>query len=66
MYRLRHMFASSISFSRKAASLPNMASLLWYLAEDLNLLGLFDRNVGLTTKFAAVKVSDNVEDEPLS
>ena len=26
-----------------------LASLLWHLTEDLNLLGLFDRNVGLTT-----------------
>ena len=44
-----------------------MASLLWYLAEDLNLFGLFDRNVGLTTNFAMVKVLQNVEeDEPLS
>ena len=31
------------------------------------MLGLFDRNVGLTTKCAMVKVSENVvEDEPLS
>ena len=61
------MFASSTSFSRKAASLPKMASLLWYLIVDLNFLGLFDRNVGLTTKFAMVKVSENVkEGEPLS
>ena len=37
------------------------------LAEDLNLLGLFDCNVGLTTKYVIVKVSKNVEDdEPLS
>ena len=44
-----------------------MASLLWYLTEDLNLLGWFDRNLGLTTKCATVKVSKNVvEDEPLS
>ena len=44
-----------------------MASLLWYLKEDLNLLGLFDRSVGLTTKCAMVEVSENVEeDEPLS
>ena len=33
----------------------------------LNLLGLFDRNVGLTTKFATMKVSEKVEeDKPLS
>ena len=44
-----------------------LASLLRCLTEDLNLLGLFDRNVGLTTKGAMVKVSENVvEDEPLS
>ena len=44
-----------------------MASLLWYLTVDLNLLGLFDRNVGLTTNFAMVKVLENVkEDKPLS
>ena len=44
-----------------------MASLLWYLIVDLNLVGLFDRKVGLNTKCAMVKVSDNVEeDEPLS
>ena len=44
-----------------------MASLPWYLTEDLNLLGLFNRNEGLTTKCAMVKVSENVEeDEPLS
>ena len=43
-----------------------MASPLWYLTENLNQLGLFDRNVGLTTKSAMVKVSENVEeDEPL-
>ena len=42
-------------------------SLLWYLTEDLNLLCLFDRNVGLTTKCAMVKVSENVvENETLS
>ena len=52
---------------RKAASLPKIASLLWYLTEDLNLLGLLHRNVGLTTKFALVKVSENIEKfEPLS
>ena len=44
-----------------------MASLLRYLTEDLNLLGLFDRNKGLTTECAMVKASENVEeDEPLS
>ena len=31
------------------------------------MFGLFDRNVGLTAKYAMVKVSDNVvEEEPLS
>ena len=44
------MFASSNSFSTKAASLPQMASLLWYHTEDLNLLGQFDRNVGFDIK----------------
>ena len=44
-----------------------LPSLLWYLTENINLLGLFDRNEGLTTKCAAVKVSENVvEEEPLS
>ena len=44
-----------------------MASILWYLTEDLNLLGLFDRSIGWTTKCAVVKVLKNVEDnEPLS
>ena len=44
-----------------------MASLLRYLTEDLNLLGLFDRSVGLTAKCALMKVSENVEeDETLS
>ena len=34
---------------------------------DLDLHGLFDRNVGLTAKCALVKVSENVEeDEHLS
>ena len=53
-------------FFLNAASFPKMASLLWYLTEDLNLLSLFNRNVGLTKKCAMVKVSENVkEDEPL-
>ena len=44
-----------------------MASRLWYLVVDLNLVGLCDRNVSLNTKCAMVKVSENVkEDEPLS
>ena len=44
-----------------------LASRLSYLTEDLNLLNLFDRNVGLTTKCAMVKVSKNVvEDDQLS
>ena len=61
------MFASSTCFSQKAVSSPTMVSLLWYVTEDLNLFGLFDRNVGLTTKRAMVKVLENVEkDEPLS
>ena len=60
------MFASSNSFSKKReASLSKMASLLWYLTENLNLLGLFDRNVGLTRKFAIVKVLENVEEDEL-
>ena len=66
-YKHISKFASSTSFSEKVASLPRMASLLWYLTEDLNLLGLFDRNVSSTTKCAMVKVSENVkEDEPMS
>ena len=45
-----------------------LASRLWFLTEDLNLLaGLFDRNVDLTTKCAMVKVLENVvQEEPLS
>ena len=44
-----------------------LGSLLRYLTKDLILLGLFDRNVGLTTKCAMVKVSKNiVEEEPLT
>ena len=44
-----------------------LASLLWYLTEDSNLLGQFDRNVGLRTKLAMLKVSENVvKDESLS
>ena len=43
-------------FQKKAASLPKMAILLWYLTEDLNLLGLFDDNLGLTTKYVIEKV----------
>ena len=44
-----------------------MASLLWYLTEDLNLLGLFHRSIGLTIKCALMKVLENVEeDETLS
>ena len=44
-----------------------MAILLRYLTADLNLPGLFDRSVGLTTKCALMKVSENVEqDETLS
>ena len=39
-----------------------MASLLWYLTEDVNLLGLFDRSLGLITKCALIKVSYNVEE----
>ena len=61
------MFTSSTSFSKKAAFLRKMAILLWYLTEDLNLLGLFDLSVGLVTKCALIKVSKNVEeDETLS
>ena len=40
-----------------------MASVLWYLTEDLNLLGLFYRSVGLTSKCALMKVSENVEED---
>ena len=36
---------------------------LRYVTDDLNLLGMFDRNVGLTTKCALVKVSENVEED---
>ena len=44
-----------------------LANLLWYLTKDLNLLGLFNRYVGLTTKCATVKVSENiVEEQPQS
>ena len=61
------MLAPSTTFFEKAASLPKTASSLWYLKENLNLLGLFDRNVGLTTKCTMVKVSENVEENiPLS
>ena len=42
-----------------------MAGLLWYLTENLNLLGLFDCNVGLTTKCALMKVLDNVEEDEI-
>ena len=41
------------------------ASLQWYLTEDLNLHGLFDRDVGLTAKCAMMKVSENVLEEEL-
>ena len=61
------MFASLASFSKIAAFLPKMASLLWYLTENLYLLGLVDRNVALNTKCVMVKVSENAEeDKPLS
>ena len=44
-----------------------MASLLLYFTQDLNLVCLCDRNVGLNTTYAIVKVLENVEeDEPLS
>ena len=44
-----------------------LASFMWYLSEDLNLLCLFDRNVGLTTKLPWRKFQKNVvEDEPSS
>ena len=57
--KIRAVFnvASSTSFSKKAASLPKIAKFLWYLTEDLKLLGLFNRSVGLTTKWAMVKIS---------
>ena len=51
-YMFFSKFASSISFSKKATSLPKMASLLLYLTKDLNLLHLFDCNVALTAKCA--------------
>ena len=35
------------------------------LTVDLNLLGVCDRNVGLNTKFAMLKVSENVEEDEL-
>ena len=61
------MFTSSTSFSKKTAFLSKMVSLLLYLTEDLNLLGLFDRSVCSTTKCTLMKVSENVEeDETLS
>ena len=51
----------------KKGALPKRASLLWYLAVDLISLGLCDRNVGLNTKCALVKVSEHVEEhEPPS
>ena len=60
---------SLTSFSKKQLLYLRwlLGSLLWLLTEDLSLLGLFDCNVGLTTKCAIVKVSENVvEEEPLS
>ena len=40
---------------------------MWYLIVDLNLVGLCDRNVGVNTKCALEKVSENVEEHvPLS
>ena len=63
------MLVSPTSFSKKAAYYLRwlLASLLWYRTEELNLLSLFDCNLGLTTKCAMVKVSENVvEEEPLS
>ena len=56
------IFASPTSFSKKAA-LPKMASLLWHLIMDLNLVGLCDRNLGLNTKCAVVKDSQNVDED---
>ena len=55
------MYTSSTSFSKKTAFLSKMTSLLWYLTEDLNLFGQFDRSVGLTTQCALMKVSENIE-----
>ena len=61
------MYTSSTSFSKIAAFSPKMASLLWYLTEVLNLLGLFDRSLSLTTKFILMEISENIEeDETLS
>ena len=59
------IFTSSTRFSKIAGffTVPKMASLLRCLTEDLNLLGLFDRSVGLTTKCALMKVSENVKED---
>ena len=63
------VLVSTISFFKKKQLLYLrwlLASLLRYLTEDLILLGLFDHNVGLTTKCDMVKVFENVvEEEPL-
>ena len=60
----------SNSFSKKKQLLYLrwlLARRSWYFKEDLSLRGLLDRNVGLITKCAMVKVSENVvEKEPLS
>ena len=37
-------------FQKKQLYLLRLASLLWYLIVDLNLVGLCDRNVGLITE----------------
>ena len=72
MHQLRHsyvrfsMFASSTSFLKRGA-LPERAGLLWYHIVHLKLVGLCERNVGLNTKCALVKVSENVKEHgPLS
>ena len=64
-YVQNSIFTSSTRFSKIAGffTVPKTASLLRCLTEDLNLLGLFDRSVGLTTKCALMKVSENVKED---
>ena len=60
------VLVSSICFSKKTTKKQLLylrwlfAGLLWYLTEDLYLLGLFGCNIGLATKCVMVKVLDNV------
>ena len=74
MYQLRHTVAMcgfqclyyQPVFQKKGA-LPKRASDLYYFIVNLNLVGLCDFNVGVHTKCALVKLSENVkEHEPLS